>query len=277
MTALQLQYEYTLSVVICFIGVVSNLLLLNIFIKDPLKCFKNSGSYLIINLAVSDFLTCLTAPFYVFICVERYGLQSVFRLITFYFIALSCVTIVSLSIDRYVLIAHPLKHRILLNGKRIVVWIVAVWIMCLAYSTKEMIFGAHKYDQIVLSFLGITVITFSAVMYILTCLALVKQVKNLAILQNYSVPTSRAELKRILKEKKFLRTIMLIACIAFVCIVPPRVLFNVSALRNKLGPPIVHSISDALFLINFAVNPLVYVVRLSNYRKSFFLLYCKQR
>ena len=44
------------------LGVVSNALLLVAFIKDPLKCFRNSATYLVMNLAVSDSLLCLIAP-----------------------------------------------------------------------------------------------------------------------------------------------------------------------------------------------------------------------
>ncbi len=39
-----------------------NVLLLVAFLKDPLKCFRNSGTHLVMNLAVSDCLTCLFAP-----------------------------------------------------------------------------------------------------------------------------------------------------------------------------------------------------------------------
>ena len=35
-------------------GAVSNVLLLVAFIKDPLKCFRNPGTYLVMNLSVSD-------------------------------------------------------------------------------------------------------------------------------------------------------------------------------------------------------------------------------
>ena len=279
MAALHLNYEYTPPAIVCLLGVISNLLLLNVFIKDPLKCFKNSGSYLMINLAVSDFLTCSTAPFYFFICGGSCGsyLQFVLKKITFYFVHLSCLTIVSLSIDRYLLISHPLKHRILLNGKRIVVWIATLWIICICFFSKEMIFGMH-YEEIIFPLFDIMVIVFSALLYSLTCFALVKQMKNLAALQNHSAPASRAEEKRILKEKKFLKTIIIIACIAFLCILPFRVLYSVSVLKNNLDRhSVVYIIFNAIFFANFAVNPLVYVVRLSNYRKSFSLLYCKRR
>ena len=50
---------YFPAVVICIVRVVSNVLLLVAFVKDPLKCFRNSGTYLVMNLSVSDCLTSL--------------------------------------------------------------------------------------------------------------------------------------------------------------------------------------------------------------------------
>jgi hypothetical protein len=42
-----------------FAGISSHLLLLICLVKDPLKCFRNSATYLITNLAFSDFITCV--------------------------------------------------------------------------------------------------------------------------------------------------------------------------------------------------------------------------
>ena len=47
------------GILVGILGVVSNVLLLVAFIKDPLKCFRNSGTYLMMNLSVSDCLMCL--------------------------------------------------------------------------------------------------------------------------------------------------------------------------------------------------------------------------
>ncbi len=45
-------------ITISVLGVALNILLLVAFFKDPLKCFRNSGAYLVMNLVVSDCLTC---------------------------------------------------------------------------------------------------------------------------------------------------------------------------------------------------------------------------
>jgi hypothetical protein len=221
----QLKYEFVPSLIICLLGVISNLLLLNAFSKDPLKCFGNSGSYLVINLTVSDVFTCVVAPFYLSVKVESW--RIVLKSFVFYFFTVSTGTIVSISIDRYLMVAYPLKHRTLLKGKVIAVWVAVLWIVCTGNPTKRLIFGTEVYDEIVILLFVIIAIIFSCVMYSSTYFKLKKQSKNLA-LQNASVPGSLAQAKRILKEKKFLKTIILIACIAFLCFVPPSIFHSLS-------------------------------------------------
>jgi hypothetical protein len=51
--------------VICAFGAISQVFLIVAFIKDPLKCFRNPATYLIVTLAVSDFLACLGTRSYV--------------------------------------------------------------------------------------------------------------------------------------------------------------------------------------------------------------------
>jgi hypothetical protein len=53
-------HEYISGITFAVIGLLSNSLLLFGMIQDPLKCFRNFSSYLVINLCVSDILTSLT-------------------------------------------------------------------------------------------------------------------------------------------------------------------------------------------------------------------------
>ena len=78
-----------------------------------------------------------------------------------------------------------------------------------------------------------------------------------------------------LKEKKFLNTIILIACVTFFCIVPFMVVSpinsNPSNMRgNILVIEIFAKIFSFFFCANVAVNPKNYVLRLPNYRKTFY-------
>ena len=83
-----------------------------------------------------------------------------------------------------------------------------------------------------------------------------------------------------LKERRFLNTIIIIAFIAFISTLPFLVFFQICHVLNlaydTLGFKIAQKIFTCLLKVNFAVNPLIYVIRLSNYRKTCFLLFCKR-
>ena len=113
-----------LGIVIGTFGGVSNVLLLVSFIKDPLKCFRNSGTYLVMNLSVSDCITSL-------LCLLSYiaprtSLQPIWIFFNFSISGVSFISIASISIDRFLMVASPIKHRILMNVKVIVLWIAAI-------------------------------------------------------------------------------------------------------------------------------------------------------
>ena len=115
----QLTYNKIPLTIISIIGVVSNTLLLVAFVKDPLKCFRNSGTYLVINLAVSDNLKCLNVPFYLITRDETTITTSdlIIQYFSFCLSTVSFVSITSISIDRFLMVAYPIKHRIVVKGK----------------------------------------------------------------------------------------------------------------------------------------------------------------
>jgi hypothetical protein len=277
--------EFTYSgvpiIIICILGVASNVLLLVAFIKDPLKCFRNSGTYLVMNLAVSDCLMCLLGPFVHTMIIPRPGLlDEIFAFLMVWFGMSSFLSIISISIDRFLMVAYPIKHRVLIEGKVILLLLATIWIAsCVSPLLKLFnIYDPQKNNTINIYTLAVISVIISAVMYASTYRKLKKKSRNIA-LQNSN--GSRAQEIRILKEKQFLQTIMIIACIAFVCVVPSMAFFQAYdtlgfGREKNLASEILSTIFLPIFYINFAVNPLIYVVRLPNYRKTFYLLYCKR-
>ena len=203
-------YEFAYSdlplITISVFGVALNVLLLVAFLKDPLKCFRNSGTYLVVNLAVSDCLTCLFAASFLVMCVLP-GWYWIFEGFFLWFGTVSLVSIASISIDRFLLVAYPIKHHILMRAKVIILWLAAIWIVSCARPLIRLFYDS-KNNQII----GAIIIIISVVIYAFTYWKLKKQAKNIA-LQNSR--ESRAQEIRILKEKKFLNTIIFIACVAF--------------------------------------------------------------
>ncbi len=260
-------------VIISIFGVASNVLLLVAFFKDPLKCFRNSATYLVMNLSVSDCLTCLFAPsFHVLLTTGLQAWYETFLCLLLWIGTASFVSIISVSIDRFLIVSYPIKHRILMNGKVVVLWLASIWIVSCVLPVLQLL---QVNDRNNMHTLGAIISILSAVVYALTYNKLKKQSRNIA-LQNSN--ESRAQEIRILKEKRFLKTIILIASIAFICIVPSMVYFHFNHRLGLSNDSLTSKIIDRIFVcilyINSAVNPFIYVIRLPNYRKTFYMLYC---
>ena len=277
----EFSHQYTHSDIplhaISFFGVISNALLLLAIFKDPLKCFRNSATYFVINLSVSDCLTCFFAP--VIYIISLYIAAFKYETFQLFFICTGCTSLLSITtiaIDRFLMIAYPIKHRVLIGRKVTVTWIVVIWVVSCLVSVSAVFWSRRKDGTSVHTFCAFIVVL-STTIYVLTYYKLKKQSMNIA-LQTSS--DSRAQKTRILKEKHYLKTIIIIACIAVVCVLPSMVLFQ-TFIFLKLATSNFTTIAVSktflcVFTLNFAVNPLIYVLRLPNYRKTFYLLYCKR-
>ena len=252
--------------VICFLGIASHSLLLYAFYKDPLKCFKNSGTILVINLGAADFLKCLVSFFLFSVKVAVWN--NILRTLVYVAKFGSTLTISSISFDRFLLVAYPIKHSYLIKGRRFIILPACIWLMSAVFPMKIAIFGKHPFDSPGINATTAIMFVFSAVMYALTYFKLKKQSRNMQALQR-SIE-SRAQKIRVLREKQFLRTIVVIACIAVITTVPA------SLLRTVFTDEILKEISLCILYINFAINPLIYILRLPNYRKTFYLIYCRR-
>ena len=259
-----------------------HILLLIAFFKDPLKCFRNSGTYLVGNLAISDVIVCLLNIFRSVVETSNARPTSWSQYVDFVkysFPGVSYASIAIISIDRFFMVLYPLQHRIWMKRKILAAWLASIWIVSFIYPTKMLAFGNSKHDLLVASTFGLVVTLCSAVMYALTYVTMRKRSRSI-VLDELSGKNSRAQAARIIKEKRFLTTIIVIACINVVCNVPMLLFQQVVSVLQSLGDPlaskIVMNTIFSLFYINFSVNPFIYIARLPNYRKTFYLLYYKK-
>ena len=97
------------------------------------------------------------------------------------------------------MVASPIKHRILMKGKVIVLWIAAIWILNCVIPLSLNLSDIDKTDtsQGLCSF-GVIVIILSSVVYSSTYYKLKKQSRNIALRNSTE---GRAQEIRILKEK----------------------------------------------------------------------------
>ena len=223
----------------------------------------------------SDCASCLLAFAQPFILL-KFAEQAILSLFIFWLGTVSCVSIASISIDRFLMVTYPIKHRIWMKGRFMSLWVGAIWIVSCLPSVISLLSDHNKSSLNGIFVLGVIVVIISAVMYFSTYCQLRKQSNNIS-LQNSSETIEHR--MRIMKEKKFLKTIIIIACIAFFCLVPSLIFFifmPTNLQGDDLDSKTWNTIFQSMLYANFAVNPLIYILRLPNYRKSFYKLYCRR-
>ena len=257
-------------------GVILQLLLLYAFARDPLKCFKNLGMALVINLAIADFPACCTKLLYYFFQMFDFtGAKFLYEVFGRIVGQVSFFTILSISIDRFLLVVFPIRHRCWIKKKVLTAWLSLIWLLSVLYSLQRFIFSEEQKDEKLL-YEGFTAALFllSTVAYASVYIVLKKQVKNRAELNELGSIHNSEEV-RLLKEKKFLKTIILIASLTFLSFTSGWIIITFFA-KNSLPRIVFTVIFRALLAINFAVNPLIYIRRFPNYRKTFQMLYCRK-
>ena len=160
---------------ICSVGVVANLMLLIAFVKDPLKCFRNSATYLVGSLALSDVLFSVGVA-------ATIGLGPANRMLVFvdYFsLYSSMLAIFSIALDRYLMITFPFKHRLLMSGNKMAIWIAFIWFLSSIHPVKKVLMPS-KTDNTVKSGICLFFIILTALLYGKTYFALKKQAKSMA-------------------------------------------------------------------------------------------------
>ena len=266
------------------VGIFCNSLLLYGLVKDPLKCFKNCSSYLIINNTVSDLVLCLYkfARCYWQSCNGDLFVSSLFSFPLY----ISFLSIFFLALDRCVIACYPFQYRAFMDGKKAVPMAVIIFQWMFAFLNIAL----KKFlKQLVPEFRligGILVLFFSCLLYLKTILHLKKEAKYL---KNYCGNTSTAlrtsiqrRQQRLFKQKRFLYTIICITCLLVSTLFPLLIFDMVKRIHgndNITNKHLLHinMCFYYLFYSNFVINSFVYYIRLTNYRKTFKVLFLCQR
>ena len=258
----------------CSCGVFLQLMLLIAFLKDPLKCFRNSAVYLVANLSIADLSVCVRSLLTIVLDPESKSMEFLDHST----VVASLLTLLSIAIDRYLMISHPIKHRLFMGNKKMILWVGVIWILSSAESITQLIKNDEgSYDDLFRHSCYLLIALGTFTFYTATCKQLTKQSRSLSQLQNNSIEC-RAQKVRILKEKRFLKTIIIIGFTALVTILPNAIFGQVILFggheEESESRGNVDIILFAIWTVNFIINPVLYFWRLPQYRKTFSIIYC---
>lgn len=141
--------QVTCYAVITIVGTVANLILCGALLR---KKQRNSSEYFILNLAITDLITCAVGtpldmadiltqnwPFGAFMCKVVYPLQTALT-------AVSVATLTCMAIERYRAIITPFKPK--KTGRFIKMTICAVWCLSVLLVSPYIAVLTHKHEEL---------------------------------------------------------------------------------------------------------------------------------
>ena len=126
------------------LGAIFNVLLLIAFIKDPLKCFRNSATYLVMNLSLFDCLICILSVCDRVTKLDNNGVSFALQCLLIWCGSGSVLSIFSVSVDRFIIVVYPIKHRIYTTGKIMILWLVTIWALSSTFTLSKQLLAKKR-------------------------------------------------------------------------------------------------------------------------------------
>ena len=260
----------------CIFGVLVNLLLLIIIIRNPLRNLRKRGCLTITSLAIADLMSNVGG---IGLCFYDYKARldpanfwpvKSFYAITHLGFSASFLMLFLLSVEVYIITKHPLTAHIMLTRRKIFWTIIALWFLSVLIASSNFLTSDYPYFIffIVLSVLEIAVLAV-IVFRILVILNMRRNRQEVAQL----MPDGSAN------DAGLTVSFLLLFVVYLVTLFPYLVAEQVHLLwHSKPDWEISFNHDVIAYLvplahINFIVNPIVYAYRMPDYRNGLISLF----
>ena len=273
-----------LNIIIVSIGILgtfNNGILLLIFIINPLKTFKSTSTYFMKSLTVADFVTSLMTIIWGFHTPSGNFLRA-YYFIFWMSIQISFYLIFLMSIERYIAVHYPLKKLVIVTRERTISCIVIVCLLSgILAGLSEFKVIRHYLRFSLFSLFDVIVISV-AIVYIKIVVSL-KKITNEARKSIRANSSRRLRLEKIREDRQLLIVVLVMVSILAITVLPYTIasqVMLVDILFYKNYPRDKKILITFLMyyfpveIVNFVVNPIIYAIRLPNYRKSLTALLC---
>ena len=262
---------------------VGNGLLLVTIWKDPFKTFRTPTTFFIIGLAVADFLTgIIVCPIQASLSIAGYiGIKrnslifpflqkaaSVATFISLITMNSSYIILLSLTWSQFLAISSPHKHKALVTKRRAKASLISTWAYTIAFAVlyasgveKTVLFKVDLYVHTTGSLLLLTIAYF--------CLykAFKRHMRRLHSLRENNL--SRVNRR----QRQFTIVNLLLLMFVIVCTLPITVvsylhIYHTESNAHPLKMKIAHLLSCNMLFLKFALDPLIYAWRLTQYRQA---------
>ena len=292
-------FAATAAVVLSLVGVSGNLLTIAALTRDR-KLRNKATTAFIISLAVSDFLFCaINLP----LTAVRYFYQEwilgdqLCRVFPFFFygnVAASLMSMVAVTINRYVIIGCYSHYATLYKPSAVYMMIAALWIFSFGMIFPPLVdlWGTLGLDEETFSctikkldgkspkkFLFLVAFLLPCVVIIFCYSAIFYKIRTTRRkMESHSFRTPVSASKQRIQRKKYrsedikLTKMMLTIFVCFlVCFLP---LMMVNVLDDEMQQPVIHIFASVLAWMSAAINPIIYSIQNQQYQQAFRALFC---
>ena len=270
------------SIFIAVFGIVNNGILLLIFVINPFKTFTSTSTYFIKTLTVADFVTSLMLMIAECIAVPSKSFLRAYFFFVWMSVQISFYIIFLMAIERYIAVHYPLKKQIIVTKERTLACILIVCSFAAILAGLLEIKAIRFYLRFSLFCLFDLIVICVAGVYITIVVRLKKIAREV---RRSSRPSSTRQLglDKIREDRKILIVVLIMVTILVITVLPytlasqvllaDRLFYKDWLLdRDMLKTFIKHYLP--VEMINFAVNPIIYAIRLPNYQRSLRSLLC---
>ena len=267
--------------ILCIMITTGNALIILVIYKDPLKKLRTPFTYFIVNLACADLIVgAVTCPIFTYTLVlETLGSLSEIMAKTYhmtFFISstASILSLIALSVDRYIAIAFPFKYKYLFTSMRCRAITIVIWILAFSISSVYLKVGYISHLMVFAN----TAIVIAFVIFIGTYFRVYKFLRDETVRYRQdrdarvTVETMTQEHLKRLKNEKRVTNVFLTVLVVFLCTYcPSAVMIYLLQAFKSWDCTLRHWLRDLVILfviVNSCVNPFVYTIRLKNFRRS---------
>ena len=274
--------------VLSILTTIGNSCIVFVVYKDPFKKLKTPFMYFVVNLAIADLIVgCVFSPVGVYVhSSEAMGTLNetavkVLHISFFMSATASILSLIALTIDRYIVITFPLKYLKYLTWKRCVIITGVICFISLTFPFGYLKVGFIDYlvvDAFASMFLSFIIFIFT---YIRIYKFLRKQTRSLAKhIKATAEESEEFQLQRLKQEKKVTRVFLWVLFLFLLTYGPASAMILTLKFCPHCDCYFRHWLRDLTLVfisVNSLMNPFIYTVRLKTFRKSLVYLTKKYR
>ncbi len=267
------------------VGVFCNTLLIIVILTDPLNVLRKGAWLTILNLSFADLIAGVSN--FMIIGLSSYfrtsysNVAAVFFFLWMFGVGGSFILLTFLTIETYVIVKYPIRSRLILSGKKIRLSYVVSWILAAILGLSHV---AYKFADLELAqfmkiyIAQIAVLEFAVIVQVVLKVLIIREIVE----SGRNMADARTE-QRNNKHKEIAKTIVMLNVILIVTAFPYFVakqieyLYKWGVIGGDSLAMLFSNYYEPVALLNFTLNPVLYSLRLSEYRHSLLALFYKSR